>query len=86
MTLGREGNRIVQNFPSFGRGVRSSPPLPTIFLIGWDLTKIRGGQKGADKANGPVLVFLFCGTSDNRIQNQVALSRRTPDILNVVHP
>jgi hypothetical protein len=27
MTLGREGNRNVQNFPSFGRGFDSHRPL-----------------------------------------------------------
>ncbi len=29
-----------------GMWVRSPPPLPTIFLIGRDLTKTRGGKRG----------------------------------------
>jgi len=36
-------------------------PLPTIYLTGRHLTKTRGGKKGANKANDPVLCFPSAG-------------------------
>jgi hypothetical protein len=49
--------------------VVSIPTAPTIHLPDrWTLNKNMRGQKGADRANDPVSVFLLSGTGDNRIR------------------
>src|SRR5712691_3680228 len=46
--------------PWHGRGRRFDPhrPLPSIFFDRWTLNKNARGQKGADKADNPVLYFF----------------------------
>ena len=58
---------MVEQWPFKPKVVGSIPTAPTIHLPdGWTLNKNTRGQKGADRANGPVLCFFFGGTGDNR--------------------